>query len=129
VAADICNTAPPTVAAGCASATQPTSTLLRATLTGPAGSFASPFASVNFYYLDNITGKAELIGPASVVVTDNTITSTRTYTYTGSWDATSLKVRPAAIGGVPTQFIAIGVTATGDALISSLGPVVNIHGN
>jgi hypothetical protein len=97
-------------AAGCP--TNPTSTTLSATVTGPNSVFANPFSRVNFYYIDAL-GRAQLIGTGSISVTDNTVTSTRTYTYTVVWTPGT------AIPAGATQVFALGVDAEGDALMTN----------
>lgn len=126
-AAVICNNTP---LANCTAAT-PTSTTLSVTLTGQNAVFLTPFTSVKFYYQNQITGSWELIGETSApAVTDNTVLQLRTYTYSMTWDATNLKVRPAGNpgAGVAYPVLAVGTNATGDWLVSTVG-VVAVEGN
>lgn len=121
----ICNN---TLLTNCTAAL-PTSTVLTADLTGPVGTFQTPFTEVRFYFV-NGEGRADLIATATVLLEDNTISSTRTFHYTATWDATNLKVRPAGppAGGTAYAILAIGFNATGDGLASTVG-VVTVEGN
>jgi hypothetical protein len=121
----VCNNAART---DCPSATTPLSTTVTATLTGPAGTFQNPFTQVYFYYL-NPENHWTYIGPSTVVVSDNTVSDTRTYTFTGTWNAAAPKVRPAGAGGTGYSGYAVGVTAVGDGLGASVGLPVAGHGN
>ncbi len=124
-ATPICNNSART---SCPSSSTPLTTTLTAQITGPATVFQSPFVQVDFVYV-NGEGRWELIGTAGApVVTDNTVTNTRTITYTVTWDASNLKVRPAGAGGTAYLVAAFGRNATGDVL-SSNGTVVTVHGN
>jgi len=91
--------------------TNPTTTTLTATVTGQSGTTANPFSRVVFYYVD-ANGRAQEIGTGAVSVTDNTVTSTRTFTYTLVWTPTNV---PAGA----TNVFALGVNANGDALMSN----------
>jgi Bacterial Ig-like domain (group 2) len=99
-----------------------TSTALSATMTGPNATFANPFTAVNFYYQDPSTGHWKLIGTASATASDNTVTSTRTWTYSVTWSVTGLT---AANGNAmdtfaqPINVMAVGVHASGSALMTN----------
>jgi hypothetical protein len=109
-----------TLATGnCTPATTPKSTTLSVTLTGPAGTFANPFSRVNFYFQD-ASGRWVFIGQGTVNVTDNTVLDTRTYTFSNVWTPTNHPQSPGAV-----NVIAIGVNATGAALVSQV-QVVNL---
>jgi hypothetical protein len=96
-------------AVACAPA-QPFSTVLTATVTGPAATFANPFARVVFAFQD-ANGRWVPIGTAAVTVSDNTVTSTRTFTYTLTWTPTGLPTYAAPVR-------AIGVPSNGSAVLS-----------
>jgi hypothetical protein len=114
-AATICNNTP---RVNCASST-PYTTTLTATITGPAATYQSPFVAVDLYYL-NAEGLWEHIATAPASgVTDNTVLNTRTFSYTGTWDARTWKVRPAGAAGTVHTVVAIGRNAAGDAWIST----------
>jgi hypothetical protein len=104
-------------AVACAPA-QPFSTVLTATVTGPAGTFANPFARLVFYFQDAGGRWQPIPGTVSVTATDNTVTSTRTFTFTLTWTPTGL---PTFVANVR----AIGVNSTGNALVSQ-PQVVNL---
>ncbi len=106
--ATVCNAAS---AAACT--TNPTTTTLSATMTGPNATFANPFVAVNFYYASG--GRFHLIGAGTAAATDNTVTSTRTWTYTvTSWDP------PASLGtAAAIPVVAIGITSGGKGLVSN----------
>jgi hypothetical protein len=91
-----------------------TSTVLTATASGPAGTFANPFQRVNFYYT-NSAGNTIFIGTGSVAVTDAGVPPQRQYTYTFTWVPTGLAQ------GVYNVF-ALGVDAQGRALQSNVIP-------
>jgi hypothetical protein len=98
----------------CATGVPPTTTLT-ATLTGPAGTFANPFSRVQFYWQDP-SGRWLFIGTAAVVVTDNTVLNTRTYTFTTVWTPGAV-LRP----GTPdfsSYVIAVGINSAGSALVT-----------
>jgi hypothetical protein len=97
---------------------QPFSTVLTATVTGPAGTFANPFARLVFYFQDAGGRWQPIPGTVSVTATDNTVTSTRTFTFTLTWTPTGL---PTFVANVR----AIGVNSTGNALVSQ-PQVVNL---
>lgn len=101
---------------GCS--TNPTTTTLTAQVFGPFQVFANPFVAVNFYVLNNTTGRYEFIGAASAVqATDNTVTNTRTWTYTGvSYTA---KDYTNAAWTTTQTVIAVGVDSTGRALMAA----------
>jgi hypothetical protein len=122
-AAIICNNS---ARFSCAAA-RPLSTTLSATLTGPAGTFVSPFLEVNFYYLDSL-GRWILIGPGSAITSDNTVLNTRTITYSRSWDASNPRVRPAGAAGTAYTVVAIGINGNGDQLMSTT-QAVTVEGN
>ena len=124
-AAQVCNNAAKT---SCSPSSTPTTTTLTATVTGPAGTFTSPFAEVRFYYQDD-TGKLIYIGSAAgSSITDESVTSTRTVTYTVVWDASTPKVRPAGDPGTAFTVVAIARNANGDALMSTTA-AVTVEGN
>jgi hypothetical protein len=108
---------------------QPFTTTLRATLTGPAATFQSVCAGVDFFYL-NGEGYWEYVATAGApTVTDNTPLTTRTFTYSGTFDARNWKVRPA--GGAPGtdyQTVALCRRSNGDGLLSTV-QTVNVRGN
>jgi hypothetical protein len=107
----VCNNS--TITTAC---TNPTSTVLTASATGPASVFNNPFSRVNFYYT-TAAGNTTLIGQGTVSVTDNTITSTRTWAYTITWTPSTLTDGVAP--GTPYNVFAIGVDATGSGLQSN----------
>jgi hypothetical protein len=88
----------------------PANTTLSATLTGPAATFANPFNRVVFYMQD-ANGRWTPIGTASTAVTDDTVLNTRTFTFSFVWTPTGL---PAYVAPI----VAVGVDATGSALVS-----------
>jgi hypothetical protein len=100
----------------CDPVNQARSTNLTATVTGPSGTFANPFQRVRFYYIDT-NGRAQLIGTDSPSGSDNTITSTRTWTFSTSWNVTGL---------VPAnyQVFAIGIDSQGRALMTFMQTVI-----
>ena len=106
----------------------PLTTVLTATVTGPSGTFLTPFAEVRFYYQDSV-GRWQYVGAdVTADVSDDTVLSTRTFTYSVSMDATAPKIRPAGAAGTAITLIALGVNANGDAL-GSTPQVVTVHGN
>ena len=111
--ATVCNGA---TGAACAAGTS-TSTTLRATATGPNTTFANPFARVLFFYID-AAGRAQLIGTATPSASDNTITATRTWTYSATFT-------PNGFAPAGYQTFALGVDTQGRALMTNT-QVVNV---
>jgi hypothetical protein len=110
------------VVGNCTPAATPKSVTLTATVTGPAATFANPWQSpgrVNFYWLQN--GRYILIGTGSVSTTDDTVLNTRTHTFTLIW--TPAGVLPPGAADFATTVIAVGVNATGSALVSPTQPI------
>jgi hypothetical protein len=93
--------------------TNPTSTTLTATATGPQATFANPFTRVNFY-VTSPTGTTTLIGTGTVSVTDNTITGIRTWSYTTTWTI------PAGLAVGAYNVFAVGVDTGGRGLQSNI---------
>jgi hypothetical protein len=92
--------------------TNPTSALITASVTGPFQTFNNPFQRVLFYLEPaGPNHRAHLIGQGTIGVFDNTVTNTRTWTYT---------VNFSAIGWAPGSWrvFAVGVDANGDALMT-----------
>ncbi|HUF69984.1 MAG TPA: Ig-like domain-containing protein [Longimicrobiales bacterium] len=116
-------------AAACG-ATPPASTVLSATMTGPNATFANPFIRVEFYYQDPVNLRWYLIGVGAASASDNTVTTTRTWTYSNTWTVTGLTASDGAalhnghlswpLGGLP--LVAVGVHSTGSAIISTGTP-------
>jgi hypothetical protein len=121
----ICNNADRT---DCPDEDTPISTQVSATATGPAGSFANPFSEVRFYF-QNTEGRFDYIGSASVSVSDNTVESTRTFTYRATWNPTNPKVRPAGVAGTAYTVVAVGIDSDGDALGATPSTPITVHGN
>lgn len=71
--------------------TNPSSVLVVATSSGPAGTYANPFSSVEFREGTTYS----IIGPTTVSITDDGIT--RTYHYSTTFDATNIPPNPEAI--------------------------------
>lgn len=95
------------------------STVLSATMTGPNATFANPFVSVQFYYQDPVNSRWYLIGTGTPSASDNTVTSTRTWTYSTTWTVTGLTDSSGAplLGAIPV--VAVAVHSSGSALIST----------
>jgi hypothetical protein len=94
----------------------PTSVELTAAVAGPGG-FALPFERAIFYYTDaagtlHYLGSSERLAP----VVDNG--QVRTWTFTITLDATTLRATLPAPGG-STSITAIGMNAQGDGLLSA----------
>jgi hypothetical protein len=123
-----CNSAA-TTTAFCTTATNDNLVTLTVTVTGPVSVFTSPFTGVQFYYLDG-EGKWQPAGPAAGApsITDNTVTSTRTITYTAVWNVADPKVRPGTLAGTVYNVVAIGQNAAGDGLASTV-QTVTVQGN
>ena len=105
-------------------ATPPATTVLSATMTGPNATFANPFTQVQFYYQDPVNSRWYLAGTGAAAATDNTVTSTRTWTYSFTWDVTGLTDsagNPLVNAAVP--LVAVGVHASGSAIISTGTPI------
>jgi Big-like domain-containing protein len=104
--------------------TNPASTTLTASASGPSATFASPFARVNFYYmgtgLTNSTGgRHVLIGTGTQTATQDTGT-TRTFNWSLNWT-------PANLAAGPYTVVAIGVDSKGQGLIGAGVHVVNLQ--
>lgn len=101
---------------GCANAA---STVLQATMTGPNATFANPFSRVDFYYFDFLVGRWAFAGMAVPSASDNTVTSTRTWTYSTTWSVTGLTSADgrSILGNVAV--LAMGVHPSGSAVIAS----------
>jgi hypothetical protein len=97
--------------AACSSSSRPTSTVLNATVTGQNTTFNNPFQRVVFYYID-ADGRAQVIGVGTPSASDNTITSTRTWSYQTTWSVLGL----APMG---YQVFALGIDASGRALMTN----------
>jgi hypothetical protein len=114
-----------TVCQGTSSAcgsTPPPSTVLSATMTGPNATFANPFVRVEFYYQDPVNARWYLIGTGSASPSDNSVTSTRTWTYSTTWTVTGLLDSSGApLLGV-TNLMVVGVHSSGSAITSSGSP-------
>ncbi|MGH7500939.1 MAG: Ig-like domain-containing protein [Longimicrobiales bacterium] len=102
----------------------PASTVLSVTMTGPNATFANPFTQVQFYYQDPLNARWYLIGTGTPAASDNTVTSTRTWTYSFTWTVTGLTdsagnplVNPAV------NLVAVGTHASGSAIISTGTPI------
>jgi hypothetical protein len=104
-------------------ATPPASTVLSATMTGPNSTFANPFNRVEFYYQDPVNARWYLIGTGTPSASDNTVTSTRTWTYSVTWTVTGLLDSTGApLVNAAVNLVAIGVHSTGSAVISTGTP-------
>ena len=109
------------------------SVTLTATATGPAGTFANPFARVLFAYVDNINvGGGEFTH--RFVGIDDTATfvdagPTRTWTWSVTLDAEDLVLNPSGLNYVlPVQ--AIGISdVTGTALLAVTGTAITVIDN
>jgi Bacterial Ig-like domain (group 2) len=103
--------------------TPPASTVLSATMSGPNATFANPFVRVEFYYQDPVNARWYLIGTGTPSASDNTVTSTRTWTYSVTWTVTGLKDSSgAALVNAAVNLVAVGVHSSGSALISTGTP-------
>jgi hypothetical protein len=107
-------------AAGCTggvAAANATSVQLQAQAVGTEGTnfqFNNPFAQVQFYYLEPVSGEYVFIGAAvAPVVTDNSTTTARTFTYTL---ANAFDPPASLLTGAVLKIVAVGVNTTGDAL-------------
>jgi hypothetical protein len=113
--ATVCSNIPVGANAGCNVVTA-TSTVLTATATGPAQTFANPFpGGLSFYFVDPVTGRSFQIPPCTNVAgsaTDNTTNGTRTWTWSCTVPAANF---PA---GAYTLF-ALGSDTQGRALMSN----------
>jgi hypothetical protein len=92
-------------------------------MTGPNATFANPFTQVQFYYQDPVNARWYLVGTGTPAATDNTVTSTRTWTYSFTWNVTGLTDsagNPLVNAAVP--LVAVGVHASGSAIISTGTP-------
>src|SRR5690606_42030786 len=96
--------------ASCAAPNNVFNTTLTATVTGPAATFANPFNRVVFYMQDT-NGRWTPPGTGTVAVADNTVLDTRTFTFTYVWT-------PTGLGDYVAPVIAVGIDATGSALVS-----------
>jgi hypothetical protein len=109
-------------AAACGS-TPPASTVLSATMTGPNATFANPFIRVEFYYQDPVNARWYLIGVGAASASDNTVTTTRTWTYSNTWTVTGLLDSAGApLVNALLPIVAVGVHSTGSAIISTGTP-------
>jgi hypothetical protein len=105
-------------------ASPPATTVLSATMTGPNATFANPFTQVQFYYQDPVNTRWYLAGTGTAAASDNTVTSTRTWTYSFTWDVTGLTDsagNPLVNAAVP--LVAVGIHASGSAIISTGTPI------
>jgi hypothetical protein len=92
-------------------------------MTGPNATFANPFIRVEFYYQDPVNARWYLIGVGAASASDNTVTTTRTWTYSNTWTVTGLldsAGNPLVNAAVP--IVAVGVHSTGSAIISTGTP-------
>jgi hypothetical protein len=109
------------------------SVTITATATGPAGTFANPFARVLFAYVDNINvGGSEFTH--RFIGIDDTATfvdagPTRTWTWSATLDAEDLVLNPSGLNYVlPVQ--AIGISdVTGTALLAVTGTAITVIDN
>ena len=104
--------------------TPPASTVLSVTMTGPNATFGNPFTAVQFYYQDPVNTRWYLVGTGTASASDNTVTSTRTWTYSVTWTVTGLKDsagNPLVNPAVP--LVAVGITSSGSAIISTGTPM------
>jgi hypothetical protein len=123
-----------TVCDGTASAcgsSPPANTVLSVTMTGPNATFANPFVRVEFYYQDPANGRWYLIGNGTASPSDNSVTATRTWTYSITWtvtgllDSTGVPLSGATAPTVSSRVInlmAVGVHSSGSALTTSGSP-------
>jgi hypothetical protein len=95
------------------------STGLSATMTGPNSTFANPFVRVSYYYQDPVNARWYFIGDGAASASDNTLASTRTWTYSFTWVVTGLLDSTGAplLGAIPV--VAVGVHSSGTAVIST----------
>jgi hypothetical protein len=111
------------LATGCG--TTPASTVLTATMTGPNSTFANPFVRVEFYYQDPVNSRWYLIGTGAPSASDNTVTSTRTWTYSFTWTVTGLTASDgtafAATPGTAIPVVAVAVHSSGSAVATTAG--------
>lgn len=118
--------------AGGAAPANPTTVTLTATASGTSGIFNNPFATVQFWYQVNGAGAWFLAGTASGASSRDTgATGFRFWDYTLT-GFTPPKSSPIDIstgtstvltGGANLTFRAIGITGTGDGLVSNSQPV------
>jgi hypothetical protein len=103
----------------------PTTRSLTITVTGPASTFNTPFASVQLYFADPTSPLAtansyRLLGTAlQAGLTDVGGTRTITYTFTLTGLDAARFSQAVAAPGFPYAFRAVGVTANGDAVVSN----------
>ncbi len=111
---------------GPATAVNATTVTLTAQLVGSEGTtfqYINPFAVVQFYYFDTVTGEWLFIGSTSAsTVTDNPGLTQRTFTFSfANWDP------PASLGNVNTvKIIAIGTNTAGDALSTQVNANIQL---
>ena len=93
-------------------------------MTGPNSTFANPFARVEFYYQDPVNARWYQIGVGTPSASDNTVTSTRTWTYSVTWTVTGLLDSAGApLVNPAVPLVAVGVHSSGSALISLGTPI------
>ncbi|MCI0436252.1 MAG: hypothetical protein L0271_21805, partial [Gemmatimonadetes bacterium] len=101
----------------------PTSSLgttVTVTMTGPSGTFFNPFSRVEFYWRDPTDDRwARITTAAGPMITDNTVTNTRTLTWSAQWTVTGLLGSTGAQLLGPITFMAVGVASSGSALLSN----------
>jgi uncharacterized protein YjdB len=98
----------------CAATPQPATRVIRATATGPTGTFENPFSQVNFYAVypnGSVVLLGSVAGNTAQVVEQTAPTVNRLYRYDFTFDATQ---RPAG----NYQLFAVGVQANRDAVRS-----------
>jgi trimeric autotransporter adhesin len=94
--------------------TNPTSTTFTGAVSGATATFNPNFSAVNAYAVDPVSGRAKLLGAATVTISDNGVT--RTFTYTFTWTPTGLAA------GTYNVFL-LGTNTLGDGLQSVVVPV------
>lgn len=105
--------------------TNPTSTTLTGSVSGPTVTFNPNFSNVYVYAINPSTGRAVRLGTASVQVADNGVT--RSFNYSFTWNVPTGLNPPGTVGSAGWNLFFLGVNALGDGLQSPLQLVtVNI---
>jgi Big-like domain-containing protein len=101
--------------------TTPDTRLLTATATGPALTFANPFARLTFYYRHPNTGRLIRINSAAATSADNPLTNTRTWTY-----SVNFRPPPGFENGTVFNVLSIATDLLGRGLASAFVPFTQV---